>query len=219
MNQQKRIKILFLLKKKYGLKKKTDLIFSSPFECLISVVLSAQARDTVVNRITKNLFSIANNPVKMLSLGEKGIKNIIRKIGLFRKKSKNIYKICKILLEKYNSIVPNNRRELELLPGVGRKTSNVVLNIIFKKKKIAVDTHVYRVCQRTAFACGKNVIEVERLLLKYVPEKFKIYVHHWFIFHGKNTCKARNMKCNNCIINKFCEYYQYLAKEKFLKIF
>jgi endonuclease-3 len=207
MNYKKRLKILFLLKQEYGLKIRTELNFSSPFECLISVLLSAQAKDEVVNNVTKDLFSIANNPFKIFILGKKRLINIIRKIGLFRKKSENIFKTCKILIEKYNGSIPNNRQELELLPGVGRKTANVILNIIFRRKTIAVDTHVYRVCNRTYFARGKNVREVEKLLLRYIPENFKIYAHSWFLLHGKNICTAKKMQCKICILNKLCEYH------------
>ncbi|CAL4318842.1 endonuclease III [Buchnera aphidicola] len=206
MNNKKRLKILFLLKKKYGFKKKTELIFSSPFECLISVLLSAQAKDKIVNKVTKNLFSLASTPLEMILLGEKKIKKIIKKLGLFRKKTKNIIRISEILVEKYNGSIPNNRKELESFPGVGRKTANVILNIIFKKNKIAVDTHVYRVCNRTFFANGKNVREVEKLLLQFVPEYFQKYVHSWFLFHGKEVCKARNMQCEKCILYHLCEH-------------
>ncbi|CAL4318952.1 Endonuclease III [Buchnera aphidicola (Chaitophorus sp. 3695)] len=206
MKKKKRILILSLLKNKYKLNRNTELIFSTAFECLIAVMLSAQTRDITVNRITKVLFSIANNPKKIISLGEKNLINLIKNIGLYKNKTKNLIQTCKILLKKYNGIVPNNRESLESLPGVGRKTSNVILNIIFNKKKIAVDTHVFRVCNRTGFAVGKNPRLVERILLKVVPNYYKLYVHNWFLLHGKNFCKARKMHCKICFLNNLCEF-------------
>lgn len=206
MNQKKRLEILNLFKKKYGLKRKTELFFSSPFELLISVILSAQTRDKMVNSITKKFFKFANTPKKIVLLGKKKLIFFLKKIGLFRTKANNIIKTCKILLKKYNGFIPNNRKDLESLPGVGRKTANVILNIIFKKNTIAVDTHVFRVSNRTGFANGKNPKQVELILLKVVPIKLKLYLHTWFVFHGKNICTAKKIKCKKCIINKLCEY-------------
>ncbi|NIH16716.1 MAG: endonuclease III [Buchnera aphidicola (Periphyllus lyropictus)] len=206
MNKKKRLKILNLFKEKYGLKRKTELFFSSPFELLISVILSAQTRDKMVNSITKKLFNFANTPKKMILLGKKKLIFFLKKIGLFRTKANNIIKTCKILLKKYNGFIPNNRKDLESLPGVGRKTANVILNIIFKKNTIAVDTHVFRVSNRTGFATAKNPKQVELILLKVVPIKLKLYLHTWFVFHGKNFCMAKKTKCKRCIINKLCEY-------------
>jgi endonuclease-3 len=206
MKEKKRFLILSLLKRKYKLNRNTELIFSTPFECLISVMLSSQTRDMVVNRVTKVLFSIADSPQNIISLGERNLLRLIRQIGLYRTKTKNIIKTCKILLKNYNGVIPNNRKDLENLPGVGRKTSNLILNIIFNKKKIAVDTHVFRVCNRTGFAVGKNPRLVERILSNIVPSNYKLYVHNWFVLHGKFFCKARNMCCKICILSKLCKF-------------
>lgn len=206
MKMNKRLLILSLLRNQYKLSRKTELIFSTPFECLISVILSAQTRDLVVNRVTKILFSIANNPKKIIFLGENKILNIIKTIGLYKTKTKNLIRTCKILLKKYDGIVPSNRADLESLPGVGRKTANVILNIVFNKKKIAVDTHVFRVCNRTGFAVGNNSRYVENILLKVVPKFYRLYVHSWFVMHGKLFCKARNMHCKICFLINLCEF-------------
>ncbi|NIG99124.1 MAG: endonuclease III [Buchnera aphidicola (Periphyllus acericola)] len=206
MNLKKQIKILSLLKKKYFKKTRTELFYSSDFECLISVMLSAQSRDFLVNKVTKNLFNVANNPEKIVLLGRKKLQFFIKKIGLFRIKSKNIFNTCCILLNKYNSKIPSSRKILESLPGVGRKTSNLVLNLIFNKKTIAVDTHVFRVCNRTGFAIGKSPIVIERILLKVIPNNLKLNVHSFFLLHGKKVCTAKKIKCNICILYKLCEF-------------
>lgn len=205
MNSKKRVTILnrFLKKMPHPT---TELIFNSTFELLISVVLSTQSTDVRVNKVTKKLFSIADTPKKMIELGMDGIKKYIKIIGLFNKKSRNIFQICKILIENYNGIVPKNRLELELLPGVGRKVANVVLNVAFKDSTIAVDTHVFRVCNRVNFVFENNVVEMEKKLLKVVPKKFQLNFHNWFVFHGRYVCMAKNPLCNSCFIEDLCEF-------------
>ncbi|QCI22578.1 endonuclease III [Buchnera aphidicola] len=205
MNKEKRYEILSLFNIKYP-KPKIELIFSSDFELLLSVMLSAQSTDTIVNKTTKILFKIANTPESILSLGLKCLKNYIKDIGLYNTKALNIIRSSFLILTKYNGMVPNNRIELESLPGVGRKTSNVLLNILFKKKTIAVDRHVFRVSNRTNFAKGKNVKEVEMKLMKVVPNIFKLNFHAWFVLHGRYICTARKIQCNICLIFKLCEF-------------
>tara|TARA_B100000949_G_scaffold69328_1_gene61640 strand:- start:1232 stop:1840 length:609 start_codon:yes stop_codon:yes gene_type:complete len=184
----------------------TELIYKTPFELLVAVILSAQATDISVNKATKKLFAIANTPETILSLGLKKIKSYIQTIGLYNNKAKSIIETCKILLEKYNGEVPNNRIALEELSGVGRKTANVILNTVFGEPTIAVDTHIFRVSNRTGIAPGKSVLEVEEKLLKYVPDVFKRDAHHLLILHGRYTCTARNPKCDSCIIFDDCEW-------------
>ncbi|MFS1538691.1 MAG: endonuclease III [Candidatus Phlomobacter fragariae] len=205
MNKQKRITILTRLRDNNP-KPATELIFNSPFELLISVLLSAQSTDINVNKATTKLYPIANTAEKMLTLGIDEIKRYIKTIGLFNTKAENIIKTCQILIDKYNGAVPENRGALESLPGVGRKTANVVLNTAFGWPTIAVDTHIFRVCNRTNFAPGKNVIEVEQKLLKVVPIEFKVDCHLWFILHGRYTCTARKPRCGSCIIENLCEF-------------
>lgn len=205
MNKQKRIAILTRLRDNNPTPT-TELVFNSPFELLISVLLSAQATDISVNKATAKLYPIANTAEKMLALGIDEIKHYIKTIGLFNTKAENIIKTCQILIDKYNGQVPENREALESLPGVGRKTANVVLNTAFGWPTIAVDTHIFRVCNRTNFAPGKNVIEVEQKLLKVVPIEFKVDCHHWFILHGRYTCIARKPRCGSCIIEDLCEF-------------
>lgn len=205
MNKQKRIDILTRLRDNNPTPT-TELVFNSPFELLISVLLSAQATDISVNKATAKLYPIANTSEKMLALGINEIKHYIKTIGLFNTKAENIIKICQILIDKYNSQVPENREALESLPGVGRKTANVVLNTAFGWPTIAVDTHIFRVCNRTNFAPGKNVLEVEQKLIKVVPIEFKVDCHHWFILHGRYTCIARKPRCSSCIIEDLCEF-------------
>ncbi|WP_334472096.1 endonuclease III [Arsenophonus sp. PmNCSU2021_1] len=205
MNKQKRIDILTRLRDNNPTPT-TELVFNSPFELLISVLLSAQATDISVNKATAKLYPIANTAEKMLALGINEIKHYIKTIGLFNTKAENIIKTCQILIDKYNSQVPENREALESLPGVGRKTANVVLNTAFGWPTIAVDTHIFRVCNRTNFAPGKNVIEVEQKLIKVVPIEFKVDCHHWFILHGRYTCIARKPRCGSCIIEDLCEF-------------
>lgn len=184
----------------------TELRYSSPFELLIAVVLSAQATDKGVNKATAQLFPIANTPESILNLGEAGLKEHIKTIGLFNSKAANIIQLCRQVLEKHNGQVPQTRDELEALPGVGRKTANVILNTAFGHPTIAVDTHIFRVANRTRIAPGKNVLEVERKLDKYVPKAHKKDAHHLLILHGRYTCTARKPKCPDCIIADLCEF-------------
>ncbi|MCW8832873.1 MAG: endonuclease III [Colwellia sp.] len=184
----------------------TELNFNSPFELLIAVLLSAQATDVGVNKATAKLYPVANTPQAILDLGLDGLKSYIKTIGLFNTKAVNTIKTCQMLVDLHNGEVPESREALEALPGVGRKTANVVLNTAFGWPTIAVDTHIDRVSNRTKFAMGKNVVEVEQKLLKVVPKEFKVDVHHWLILHGRYTCTARKPKCGACIIEDLCEY-------------
>ncbi|MEI8384944.1 MAG: endonuclease III [Nitrosomonadaceae bacterium] len=190
----------------------TELEYSSSFELLVAVVLSAQATDKSVNLATKRLFPRANTPEKILELGEAGLRDNIKSIGLFKTKAKNILATCKILIQDHGSEVPRTRDELERLPGVGRKTANVVLNTAFGEPTIAVDTHIFRVANRTGIAPGKNVLEVELKLLKFIPEEFRHDAHHWMILHGRYVCKARKPECGICGINNLCEFKQKVVK-------
>ena len=185
---------------------RSDLEFKSHFELLISVLLSAQATDISVNKATAKLYPVANTPESLLALGEEGIREHIKTIGLFNAKAKNIIKTCKILIEKHHSEVPDDAAALEALPGVGRKTANVILNIAFGHPTIAVDTHIFRVSNRTRMAPGKNVLEVEKKLLKFTPDEYKLHAHHWLILHGRYTCVARKPRCGSCVIEDLCEY-------------
>lgn len=205
MNQIKRAEIFKRFQERNP-KPTTELIYHSPFELLVAVILSAQATDVSVNKATKILFKVANTPKKMFTLGETELKKYIKSIGLYRTKAKNIVKTCKILIEKFNSKVPDNREALESLPGVGRKTANVVLNTVFGQPTVAVDTHIFRVANRTRIACGKTPLAVEKKLLAVVPEKYLIDIHHWLILHGRYICTARRPKCPECFINDLCEY-------------
>jgi endonuclease-3 len=205
MNKQKRIEILSRLRAANPTPT-TELEYSSPFELLIAVLLSAQATDVGVNKATKHLFPAARTPQAMLDLGVDGVKHYIKTIGLFNTKAENVIKTCRILVEQHGGIVPENREALEALPGVGRKTANVVLNTAFGWPTIAVDTHIFRVSNRTKLAPGKNVDEVEHKLLKVVPDEFKLDVHHWLILHGRYTCVARKPRCGSCIIEDLCDY-------------
>ena len=207
MNKQKRIEIFSRLQSANP-KPETELNYSSPFELLIAVILSAQATDKGVNKATDKLFLEANTPQAIFDLGEKGLKRYIKTIGLFNTKASNIIKACQMLVEQHNSIVPETREALEALPGVGRKTANVVLNTAFGQPTIAVDTHIFRVSNRTGIAPGKNVVEVENKLLKFIPTEFKLDAHHWLILHGRYTCVARKPRCGSCMIEDLCEYKQ-----------
>ena len=189
-------------------KPETELNYQSTFELLISVLLSAQATDVSVNKATAKLYPVANTPESLLTLGEKRLKQYIKTIGLYNSKAKNIVATCRILIDRYNSEVPEDRVALEALPGVGRKTANVILNTAFGHPTIAVDTHIVRGSNRTGIAPGKNVLEVERKLLKSVPDEFKIDAHHWLILHGRYTCIARKPRCGSCIIEDLCEFKQ-----------
>jgi endonuclease-3 len=184
----------------------TELEYGSPFELLIAVMLSAQATDKSVNLATRKLFKRADTPEKMLALGEENLQEAIKTIGLYKTKAKNVLAACRMLIENHGSQVPRKREELEKLPGVGRKTANVVLNTAFGEPTIAVDTHIFRVSNRTGIAPGKNVLEVELKLLKYVPMEFRHDAHHWLILHGRYICKARRPECAICLINDLCEF-------------
>lgn len=184
----------------------TELVYTSAFELLIAVVLSAQATDKSVNKATEKLFSIANTPETILALGETGLKNHIKTIGLFNSKAANIIKLCETLIHKHQSQVPDNRTDLEALAGVGRKTANVILNTAFGHPTIAVDTHIFRVANRTGLAPGKNVLEVETRLNKNTPKLYKQNAHHLLILHGRYTCIARKPRCKNCCIAGLCEF-------------
>ena len=184
----------------------TELNFSTPFELLVAVTLSAQSTDVGVNKATDKLFPVANTAQAISALGEDGLKEYIKTIGLFNSKAKNVHRLSEILVEKYDGEVPESREALEALPGVGRKTANVVLNTAFGWPTIAVDTHIYRVSNRTKLAMGKTVEKVEEKLLKVVPAEFKVDVHHWLILHGRYTCIARKPRCGSCIIEDLCEF-------------
>ena len=184
----------------------TELEYNSPFELLIAVVLSAQATDKSVNLATRKLFPRANTPEKILALGEAGLRDVIKSIGLYKTKAKNILATCRLLIQHYDNKVPQTREQLEELPGVGRKTANVILNTAFGEPTIAVDTHIFRVANRTGIARGKTVLEVELKLLKSIPKEFRHDAHHWLILHGRYVCKARRPECAICIINDLCEY-------------
>jgi len=205
MNKQKRIEIFTRLRD-HNPEPTTELNYASPFELLVAVTLSAQATDVGVNKATAKLFPVANTPRAIYELGEEGLKQYIKTIGLFNSKAKNVIATCKILLDQYDSQVPQTREALEALPGVGRKTANVVLNTAFGQPTIAVDTHIFRVANRTGIAPGNNVNEVEKKLLKFVPDEFKQDAHHWLILHGRYTCVARTPRCGACIIEDLCEY-------------
>ncbi|MBS0464095.1 MAG: endonuclease III [Proteobacteria bacterium] len=185
---------------------RTELVYSTPFELLVAVMLSAQATDVGVNKATKKLFPVANTPRAVLALGEDGIKKYIATIGLFNAKARHIIAACRLLIDHHDGIVPDDRAALEALPGVGRKTANVVLNVAFGQATIAVDTHIFRVANRTGLATGKTVEVVERKLLKNVPEEFRLYAHHWLILHGRYVCKARKPHCPQCIVRDLCAY-------------
>lgn len=184
----------------------TELEYASTFELLIAVILSAQATDKGVNKATTRLFPVANTPQAIYALGEEGLKAYIKTIGLFNSKARNIIETCRILVEKHNSEVPQERTALEALPGVGRKTANVILNTAFRQPTMAVDTHIFRVANRTGIAPGKNVLEVEKGLLKHIPKKYLLDAHHWLILHGRYTCVARTPKCGHCIIADLCDF-------------
>lgn len=184
----------------------TELNYASPFELLVAVVLSAQATDKGVNKATAKLFAAANTPQALFDLGEEGLKEYIKTIGLFNSKAKNLIGLCKILLDRHAGEVPQTRQELEELPGVGRKTANVILNTAFGHHTIAVDTHIFRVANRTRIAPGKSVLEVEKKLLRYVPKEHLKDAHHLLILHGRYTCIARTPRCGSCVIADLCEY-------------
>jgi endonuclease-3 len=205
MNAQKRQEIFRRLQQHIP-EPTTELHYHTPFELLVAVTLSAQATDKGVNKATAKLFPVANTPKTILALGEDSLKKYIKTIGLFNSKARHIIKACQILVEQHNSVVPEDRAALEALPGVGRKTANVILNTAFGHPTIAVDTHIFRVSNRTRIAPGKTVLEVEKKLLKFVPDEFKPDAHHWLILHGRYTCIARKPRCGSCVIEDLCEY-------------
>ncbi|MDO6766148.1 endonuclease III [Agarivorans sp. 1_MG-2023] len=205
MNKDKRLEILTRLRDNNP-KPETELNFASPFELLVAVTLSAQATDVSVNKATDKLFPVANTAQQIFDLGVDGLKSYIKTIGLYNNKAINVIKACEMLINLHGGEVPENREALEALPGVGRKTANVVLNTAFGWPTIAVDTHIFRMANRTKFAMGKNVDQVEEKMLKVTPAEFKVDVHHWFILHGRYTCIARKPRCGSCIIEDLCEF-------------
>jgi len=205
MNTEKRYQIFTRLRDQNP-NPTTELNYSSPFELLIAVILSAQATDVGVNKATDKLYPIANTPQSIFDLGVEGLKTYIKTIGLFNSKANNVIKTCRMLLDQHQGEVPQNRKDLEALPGVGRKTANVVLNTAFGQPTIAVDTHIFRVSNRTGIAKGKDVDEVEQKLIRHVPKEFKLDIHHWLILHGRYTCIARKPRCGSCIIEDLCDF-------------
>lgn len=205
MNKEKRQQIFSRLRSENPTPT-TELNYSNSFELLIAVILSAQATDKGVNKATDKLYPVANTPEAILALGESGLREYIKTIGLFNSKGANIIKSCQMLIEQHGSEVPDNREALEALPGVGRKTANVVLNTAFGHPTMAVDTHIFRVSNRTRIAPGKTVLEVEKKLLKFIPEEFMLDAHHWLILHGRYVCVARKPRCGACTIEDLCEY-------------
>lgn len=205
MNQQN-CHALFARLKKANPNPTTELNYGSPFELLVAVILSAQATDKIVNQVTASLFRAANTPQAMLAMGEDAVRDHIRRLGLFNTKAKNLVSTCEILLREYHGEIPQDRNALQALPGVGRKTANVILNTAFGEPTIAVDTHIFRVANRTRLACGKTVKQVEERLLKVVPDEFKKHAHHWLILHGRYVCTARKPRCAACVISDLCEF-------------
>ena len=205
MNKVKRLEIFRRLKAENP-EPKTELNYSSPFELLVAVTLSAQATDKSVNKATNKLFPVANTPEAIYALGVDGLKEYIKTIGLYNNKAKNIISACKILIEQHDSIIPETREALEALPGVGRKTANVVLNTAFRQPAMAVDTHIFRVSNRTGIAKGKNVREVENQLMRHVPKDYLLDAHHWLILLGRYICVARKPRCQACVISDICDY-------------
>jgi endonuclease-3 len=205
MNKDKRYEIFRRLRAENP-KPKTELNYSSTFELLISVILSAQATDKGVNKATARLYPVANTPAAIFALGETALKAYIKTIGLYNTKAANIIKTCQALIEKHNSVVPNERAALEALAGVGRKTANVVLNTAFRQPTMAVDTHIFRISNRIGMAKGKNVVAVEKALMRHVPKEFILDAHHWLILHGRYICIARKPKCPACILSDLCDF-------------
>lgn len=183
-----------------------ELEYANPFELLVAVILSAQATDKSVNKATRELYKKANTPQALVKLGVSGLESFIKSIGLYRTKAKNIIATCQILLKQHGGEVPREREALEALPGVGRKTANVVLNIAFGEPTIAVDTHIFRIANRTGLAPGKDPLAVEQKLLKVTPDEFKLHAHHWLILHGRYVCTARSPQCSTCLISELCEF-------------
>jgi endonuclease-3 len=213
MNVEKRVQIFRILEQNNP-HPTTELQYNSTFELLVSVILSAQATDVSVNKATAKLFPLANTPEAIKKLGLRKLTDHIKSIGLFKTKAENILKTCSILIDKFSGEVPENREDLESLPGVGRKTANVVMNTAFGIPTIAVDTHIFRVSNRTKIARGKSVLEVEKKLLKLIPQNFLQNAHHWLILHGRYTCKARTPLCKDCCISHLCEFKDKQVEEK-----
>jgi len=211
MNANKR-RAIFARLKKDNPEPTTELEFSTTFELLIAVILSAQATDVSVNRVTAKLYPLASTPAAILLLGEKRLKSCIRTIGLYNRKASNVIKTCRALIDVHDGEVPETREALEALPGVGRKTANVVLNTAFGQPAMAVDTHIFRISNRTRIAPGKTVLEVEKKLLRHVPAEFLVDAHHWLLLHGRYVCVARAPKCPDCRIREWCEYRQKTVK-------
>ena len=186
----------------------TELIYTNPYTLLVAVVLSAQATDKSVNKATAGLFKVVDNPEKMIELGEENLLDYLKTLNLYKTKTRNVIGLSRILLERYNGEIPEDREALESLPGVGRKTANVVLNVAFGKETIAVDTHIFRVANRTGIAAGKTPLDVEKALEKVVPKEFRLHAHHWLILHGRYICVAKNPKCDICPISDLCEYFK-----------
>jgi endonuclease-3 len=205
LNKEKRIRIFETLRNQNP-SPTTELVYKTPFELLIAVILSAQATDVGVNKATRKLYAVADTPEAIFALGLEDLKSYIKTIGLYNNKASNIIETCRILIEKFNSRVPQDRESLESLPGVGRKTANVILNTAFGEPTIAVDTHIFRVSNRTGIAPGNNVNQVEQRLLKFIPDEFKKDAHHWLILHGRYTCVARTPNCGSCVIFNECEW-------------
>lgn len=207
MNRDKRQQIFERLRSENP-KPTTELEYSTPFELLVAVILSAQATDKGVNKATARLYPVANTPQAILDLGEENLREHIKTIGLFNSKAANIMKTCRMLVDQHHGKVPSDRPSLEALPGVGRKTANVVLNTAFGQPTMAVDTHIFRVGNRTGIAPGRNVLEVEKRLLRLIPQEFMLDAHHWLILHGRYTCVARKPRCGSCLIEDLCEFKQ-----------
>lgn len=205
MNAAKRLEIFRRLREDNP-EPRTELVYTTPFELLIAVILSAQATDVGVNKATARLFPVANTPEAIHALGVEGLSEYIKTIGLYNAKARNVIETCRLLIERHDSQVPDEREALEALPGVGRKTANVVLNTAFRQLTMAVDTHIFRVSNRTNIAPGKNVLEVEHKLLKFVPRDYLLDAHHWLILHGRYVCQARKPRCGSCRIEDLCEY-------------
>jgi len=204
------IELLFQTLQSIDPEPKTELNYNSPFELLIAVLLSAQATDVGVNKATAKLYPVANTPQAFVQLGEEGLKKYISTIGLYNSKAKHALQTARLLIDNFNSEVPNTRKELESLPGVGRKTANVVLNVVFGQPTMAVDTHIFRVGNRTGLAKGKTPLDVEKKLLKVIPKEYMQHAHHWLILHGRYTCTARKPKCHACAINQECSWVEKL---------
>ncbi|MFT7527944.1 MAG: endonuclease-3 [Arenicella sp.] len=212
MNKHKRFEIFSRLRAQNP-KPTTELNYSSDFELLIAVILSAQSTDVGVNKATNKLYPIANTPKQIYALGVEGLSKYIKTIGLYNSKAKNVIAACKMLLELHGGVVPDDRTALEALPGVGRKTANVVLNTAFGHPTMAVDTHIFRVSNRTKIAPGKTVLAVEKGLVKFIPDEFMVDAHHWLILHGRYTCIARKPRCGSCVISDLCEFKQKLIDD------